>query len=224
MAPRPIVNPFSARYIRPGAIPFLDQDNTLDGAIEKFKSLGFVGQIVGPHGCGKSCLAIAIAKSIRTEFDTTRYISIRNANDIVVTPTKESGTESQVTDFKTKKGRQLLIVDGLERISRLHQWLLKKSRFNMGLLVTSHVPIRGLPIIHQIDPNIDTLCHVVDTLCPEHSFSQPFLSDVFNRNEHNIRESLMQLYDEFQDLKSNDPKHAQDHAAMQTDVAQPHRS
>ena len=55
-------NPFSTRFIRPGAIEYLfAPGQTADSLIDRLRHNQWRGQIIGPHGSGKSTLAVRAA-------------------------------------------------------------------------------------------------------------------------------------------------------------------
>ena len=50
-------NPFSSRYVRPGAIPFLfDWEESAAELVARLRDAGWRGEVIGPHGAGKSTL------------------------------------------------------------------------------------------------------------------------------------------------------------------------
>ena len=54
---QPRSNPFSTRFVRPGAIPFcFPQGEGAGTLVTRLERQGWWGQIVGPHGSGKSTL------------------------------------------------------------------------------------------------------------------------------------------------------------------------
>lgn len=56
----PPINPFSTTFIRPGAIPFLfPNDQTIQDVVRQLAATDWWGQIIGPHGTGKSTLTAA---------------------------------------------------------------------------------------------------------------------------------------------------------------------
>ena len=58
-------NPFSTRFTKPGKIDFIfGNDMTPDQMCEDFEEAGLLGQIVGPHGSGKSTLIRMLARSL----------------------------------------------------------------------------------------------------------------------------------------------------------------
>src|SRR5581483_12050635 len=57
----PRVNPFSTRFIQPGAIPFhFPTPDGLAAIVRRLEGAGGRGQIIGPHGSGKSTLLAAL--------------------------------------------------------------------------------------------------------------------------------------------------------------------
>ncbi len=54
-------NPFSTKFIRPGAIDFVvELGDALPDIFARFERFGLSGQVVGPHGSGKSTLLWAL--------------------------------------------------------------------------------------------------------------------------------------------------------------------
>ena len=194
-------NPFSTRFVRPDALPYLGDQRIVDRSIDRLMENGFVGQIVGPHGSGKTCLATSIQEKVSNHFDSIRRITIRNLYEVFVANLNSQGTNNQ--DQKSNASRrhrnQLLIVDGVERMPRLHQWLLfQNARRDGGLLITTHRRILFLPVVATIQPDFKVFLKVVDRLAPNHEFSRENLQRVFIDNNGDFRESLMTLYDQFQ--------------------------
>lgn len=189
-------NPFSTRYLRPGAIPFLfdEESGELEAMIDAFKQGGYFGQVVGPHGCGKSTLCFSICESLCTEFDDFRFITIRSASNIDVKVSRGEGDGSK---------RSLTIIDGMEKLAALPQQmsianLLKresKDSLANGLIITSHRPLRFVPILYRLAPSIESLKRVVYFLDPKNSIAQEELMRIYSKAGGNIREALMLCYD-----------------------------
>ena len=195
-----IANPFSARFVRPDAIPFLGDRKTVYDAVDQFSQNRFIGQIVGPHGCGKTCLANAIQAQLASRFGLIRRITIRNFHQVILAPKINRQHRSPVSVNSSKETiRQLLIVDGFERLPRLHRWLLVQNAHREGgLLITSHARIRGIPVVAELQPDFETFRNVVSYLAPNHHFLNDNLQEVFVKYGGDFRESLMRLYDEVQ--------------------------
>src|SRR5262245_62831976 len=59
-------NPFSTRFVRPGAIPYQFVDGADVAALAtRLEGQGWWGQIVGPHGSGKSTLLATLLPELR---------------------------------------------------------------------------------------------------------------------------------------------------------------
>jgi len=194
-------NPFATRFLRPGAIPFLFSDGSDLGAfVSSFVKRHCFGQIVGPHGCGKSTLCFAMADRLKSEFACVKYVTIRSAKDVDVKRYRDGVGESSV----------LTIVDGLERLALLQQQLMIKHLLKMdsvhgvrnGLLITSHRPIKFVPMLTRLEPSFEAFKSVVDYLDPKHCFDAKQLKQVFEQTHGNIREALMVCYDLHASLES----------------------
>jgi len=58
-------NPFSTRFIRPGAVEFLfPAGQTAETLVETLRQHAWQGQIIGPHGSGKSTLLAALVPAL----------------------------------------------------------------------------------------------------------------------------------------------------------------
>src|SRR5438045_9395885 len=61
----PRVNPFSSRFVEPGAIPFrFPSPGGLADVVRRLDEAGGWGQVVGPHGSGKSTLLAALLPAL----------------------------------------------------------------------------------------------------------------------------------------------------------------
>ena len=59
-------NPFSTRYIRPGAIVYqFAEGDSAAAMIDRLTACGGRAQIIGPHGSGKSTLVATLIESLR---------------------------------------------------------------------------------------------------------------------------------------------------------------
>ena len=213
-------NPFATRYTRPSVMPFLSPEDSetdlVKVALENFRKFKMVGQVVGPHGCGKTTLCRALAKRLGNEFGFTQFLAMRSPSDIQSEVQIVGGPHTPVTPRPRLRlphslsrrssvgsgNSGLLVIDGLERVSFVQQQLLIhnvcRSEKYGGLLVTSHVPIKFLITICEIKPSLDTLQNVVAHLAPELFVPSSEMEKAFAASNHNIRESLMLLFDWFQ--------------------------
>lgn len=196
------LNPFETRFTRPDAMSFVFPAGVDPQALyQTFKSNRFLGCILGPHGSGKTTATYALEEFSSNDFDIVRRLVLR----------KQSGklqikSEFQRVDRAT--GRTLLIVDGIEVVSRLHRRLLVAScRNRFGLLLTAHRPIAGVPLLLQLSPSFELAKRLVDRLVSnQEGLTPPGENEIrvaFELSNGNIREMLMRLYDKAEKIVVN---------------------
>jgi hypothetical protein len=186
-------NPFCSRRVRPGAIPFLFAAGQSAAAlIERLQRSGWWGQIVGPHGSGKSALLAALVPAIE------------QAGRRVVQAELHDGQRHLPAGFPPSSGLDaatVLAVDGYEQLGRGTRFWLKRfcRRGGVGLLVTAHDGV-GLPELCRTAPNLSLARQVLDQLqrgYPPHVMAED-LAEPFARHGGNLREVLFDLYDLYQ--------------------------
>lgn len=123
-------NPFSSRFVRPGALPFLAPRSRLEALVEMVAA-GGRWAIVGPHGTGKTTLVHHLRS--RLELDRSRPSRLVSLHD---------GGQR-----RRREGTQgVLFIDGYEQLSRLGRWRWAAMR---DLVVTAHAPPRGFSVLTQ---------------------------------------------------------------------------
>src|SRR5258707_1037455 len=72
-------NPFSTRFVRPGAIPYQFPERvTADSLVEQLRSQNCRGAIIGPHGTGKSTLLATLIPAIENAGCKVRSIALHD--------------------------------------------------------------------------------------------------------------------------------------------------
>lgn len=178
-------NPFATRFIRPGAIEFLfSGDESISGLISQLASNRWRGQIIGPHGTGKSTLLAAMVPAL--EAAGRRVVRLGPGDRISLT---EPGDAT------------IVVVDGYEQLSWWSRWRLKSAvrRRGAGLLVTAHADA-GLPTLYQTQPTLDLARRVVGRLLPEadSTISEADIEAAWSEHSGNLRELLFSLFDLYQ--------------------------
>jgi len=185
-----IGNPFSTRFTRPGAIPYCFADgDSAASPIERLQAAGWWGEIVGPHGSGKSTLVAALVRELERAGRQVVLVTLRDgqrALGVDLRRTVSSGIPTQI------------IVDGYEQLSRWSRWRLKRQcrRHGWGLLVTSHEPA-GLATVAGTAPSLELAQALVAQLTAG-SASPITPADVaaaYAAHRGNLREMLFGLYD-----------------------------
>jgi hypothetical protein len=188
----PRVNPFSARFVAPGAVPYrLPGGAALAELADRFRAAGGWGELVGPHGSGKSTL-LASLLPLLSEWTVRR---VRLSASVRALP----------ADLWPLPGpRPLLVIDGFEQLGWLGRRRVVRAcrRAGAGLLVTTHRPT-GLPLLHRTDVTPETLAWVLDRLVPPAGRG---VLDGFDPAERlrahrgSLREVLFELYDRWEHL------------------------
>ena len=190
-------NPFSTRHTRPGAIPYRFPDSvTVGQLVERLRSHKWWGQILGPHGTGKTTLLHSLLPALR---DADRQVELF---------TVHAGQRKLELDAaRTSKWNAAtqVIVDGYEQLNWLARLRLKRRcrAHAAGLLVTTHRNL-GLPTVLLVQPS----CEMVTQLVAELTREAPIhihADDVrrcFQQQQGNVREAFFALYDLYEQRRS----------------------
>jgi hypothetical protein len=183
-----ISNPFAARHIRPGAIPFLFLDgDSAEAIVQRLSTHHWRGQIVGNHGSGKSTLLATLAPLLEAAGRSVHLHKVGPGESIL--PAIDHSTLSPATQF---------IIDGYEQLSwssRLRiRWLTWRRR--AGLLITAHADV-GFPTVYATKPSEAVAAAVVSSLTATDSvtLSADQISAAFRAAGGNVRETLFRLFD-----------------------------
>ncbi len=194
-------NPFATRFTKPGQefVPPVAMAS-LQSVVERFQRQGQCGQIVGPHGCGKTTLAYALSSPLRSAYREIQFLVIRRSGRLRL------GVE--LTSARLGSGQGLLrVVDGVECLSPLQRRCLVKCCQNQdgGLLLTTHRVMLGVGVLQKLSPSLKHFQLIVEHLIrsPEETVEIDKVRDAFERHAGNYRESLMHLYDTYQRQLAN---------------------
>jgi len=183
-------NPFSARNIRPGAIPYhFPPGESVDGLVERLRRHAWWGQIVGPHGSGKSTLLATLLPVIERAGKPTLLVTIHH---------NRRRLPGELHHASALPPGTLVVVDGYEQLSRFSRFQLKRfcRRRKLGLFATSHHSV-GLPEVFRTttDPQlaqflVAQLLGAEDGLIAHHE-----VADRFEAHHGDLRELLFEFYD-----------------------------
>jgi len=171
-------NPFSAEHHQPGAIPWIGSP-TIQQLGDTWRQAGWMGQILGPHGTGKTTLLRHLANWARLEGH--EVMELRGSNLHLIEPVRRG---------------VLVVLDSAEEVGWL-RWLsfrLLLRRRQSGLLVTSHRRL-GLPTLFQTRMNAALAGAIVARLDASISMPQHELDAMLARHQQNLREVLFELFD-----------------------------
>ena len=189
-------NPFSTSRVRPGAVPYcFPPGHGARDLVRRLRDGGWWGQIIGPHGSGKSALVAALVPAVEHAGRRTILVGLHDGQrrlgvDLRSPPAADAST--------------LLIVDGYEQLGRLSRFRLKRfcRRRGIGLLVTAHRSV-GLPELFRTATSVELARRVVARLLGEQStlITPEDVAERFSRNDGDLRETLFDLYDLYEDRR-----------------------
>jgi hypothetical protein len=191
MSGPPPSNPFATRFVRPGALAYrLPPGLSLEELVARLRDHAWQGQIVGPHGSGKSSLVTALEPALTAAGRELVRVRLRDG---------QRRWPAEI-DPRRWHGATLVIVDGYEQLDRWARWRLarRRRRAGGGLLVTAHASV-GLPTIWETRPTAELLAALVADLLrkPELTEAERALVDAaFERRSGDLREALFDLFDD----------------------------
>ena len=192
-------NPFSTRWIRPGAIDYRFSDGQdAQQLVTRLARWGWQGQIVGVHGSGKSSLVRALFGPIEA---AGRRI------DLVTLTQNERWWMPSRDRVRSWNERTLVIVDGYEQLGMWSRWRLRAvcRRRGSGLLVTSHQDV-GFSEVASTKVSLAMAQAIVSDL----QRAGPVLVqpddvlELFAAQNGNFRETLFGLYDLYEMRRRRD--------------------
>jgi hypothetical protein len=201
----PVGNPFATRHTRPGRLEPLDergQPRDLEAILKKLAALGGRAAIRGPHGSGKTTLLEHLAKALESRGARVEWIRLRAWRD------GAAGAAADVAAaFRAILGCRAgatICIDGWEQMGPAAAVAAALARLRgRGLLVTTHRAPR-LPLLVACATSPLLLAAIVRRL-PGHaswagsSIHEADIEAAFARQGGNVRESLYELYDRFEE-------------------------
>src|SRR5262245_45441453 len=191
-------NPFSTRFIRPGAIPFLfSNGQSTVTVVQRLRESRWWGQIVGPHGSGKSTLLETLKPELDAAGRKIEAITLHQGEQRLPPLTKRSVTAT--TQLKSDGYEQLSWWSRC-RVKLLCRWC------GAGLLVTAHTDA-GLPMIYRAEPSQQLAREVIAQLMGDEKslITAGDIAAAYEATSGNVRETLFRLYDLYQAKESIRP-------------------
>ncbi|MFZ5831375.1 MAG: hypothetical protein ACOY3P_14920 [Planctomycetota bacterium] len=140
-------NPFAARRLRPGFVPYVfpegsgeasrGGEHSLAGLVARLRGNRFWGEVVGPHGSGKSALVASLVGVLEAQ---------RHRSIVVELHDGQRRMPAHVLRAAAGQAAELLVIDGYEQLLSFVRWHVcwHCRRHGIGLVVTAHRPM-GLP-------------------------------------------------------------------------------
>jgi len=201
-------NPFSTKFIRAGEIPFIFADGSSEPDVwETLKSNGMRGQIVGPHGTGKSTLLRQLTVRLEACDKVASVMAARLTAEDHCLPWG-------LGDIWRAPGDTVLVVDGFEQLAWLRRMMLLvvTGARRLGLVVTAHRQQIQLPLLLQTNSSASTLRAVVHCLLADQVpdagdvewIGDAELRQLLDTCDGSTREVLFRLFDRWEsEIRSN---------------------
>ena len=183
-------NPFSTRYVRPGALPFVFRSGeSAQALVLRLREKNWWGEIIGPHGSGKSTLVAALVTEMHA---AGREIRLHAFHDDIVS---FAGLSPRALDLHPTA---VLIIDGYEQLSLWQKLRLRHScrHAGCGLVVTAHQSA-GLPELYRTVVTPDIAAGVFAALTRDRTalVTSSELPQCLAARNGNLRDALFDLYD-----------------------------
>lgn len=171
---------------------------------DRFERFQCRGQIVGPHGAGKSTLI----SSMRPVFENRGYSvfswSLHDRQRILPGEFWVN-LETFLADSAepaAAAGKTVIFLDGFEQLSVVNRFLFRKfcRTRRIGFLISTHAPVLGVPLLFRVAPSPEILLRIVEYLLDDNKFSpaEKEIKELYLRNRGNCRSVLFDLYDRFE--------------------------
>ena len=208
-----IHNPFSTRFVRPGAIPYqFPAGMSTESLIDQWRSQNWRSAIIGPHGSGKSTLLATLIPAIEAIGCTAHSIALHDGQRKLPDESLKSLPPSAFrlppsTSAGQARPLHVIIIDGYEQLSWWSRRRILRlcGRKKFGLLITAHADeaASGLPILLRTKPELAEVQNLIENFLPSHIglISLDDIAAAFESNAGNVRETLFFLYDLFEKRK-----------------------
>ena len=183
-------NPFSSRYVRPGAIPFFFPEGCpVESLVERPRENGWQGEILGGHGSGKSALLAHLIPALQQAGCTTHLYVLHEGATQLPEPLPQPDPSQMPL---------VLLIDGYEQLSRWRRFHLRRlcRQAGWGLVVTAHRSV-GLPTLIRLRPDLELAQKIVGWLLREvpAGITPEDVASAYQACQGDLREMLFTLYD-----------------------------
>lgn len=178
--PSPASNPFATCWTRPGALPFNDTAAaTVTRCVATLRATAWRGQVLGPHGVGKTTLLRSIEAAAHAEGLTACWLRGGGPRD----PARHPAPADQV-----------VLLDSFDQLSRRARAAWRRRPF--GLVVTTHRRV-GLPDLCDLSPSAQDALRLFAQLTESRRtpVSRRDCLRCYQHRRGNLREVWFDLYD-----------------------------
>ena len=190
------MNPFSTRYVRPGALPFeFSPGESAERLVAALAAQGWRGQIVGAHGSGKSTLLATLLPCLEQRGRSIVRFSLHDG---------ERRLPIDRDQRRALSPSSVLVIDGYEQLNRWSRFKIRLlcRRRRCGLLVTAHTDVR-LPLLYRTVGSFEIARRIVGRLPPAGGrIADSDVRRACQAHRGDLREALFWLYDLYEQRRS----------------------
>ena len=151
----------------------------IEDLVLRFDQLGGRAALVGPHGSGKTTLALELVRALEERGRTVHSLRIT-----------ESAPELPPLPERIE-AHHVVCLDGAGHVGWFAWRRFLRSVGDADVLVTQHAPGR-LPTLHRHETSSELLEELVRELDPANTIDS---HELFERHRGNVRDALFELYD-----------------------------
>ena len=187
-------NPFRSSRLRPGVVPYVfSEGKSLDDLMQRLAGQRYWGQIIGPHGSGKSTLVQSVKGRLLEQGCEVVHGSFQGGSE-----NWNVHAVGKTNALKTNTRQRVVIIDGFEQLTwlRRQRWKTYCRFTGRGLIVTAHQSI-GLPELYRTGASREIALQVVTRLAGHApaGISHDDVTQAFQSQGGNLRDTLFALYD-----------------------------
>ena len=204
-----VANPFSTRFTHPGAIIFssdrVDPLRLAGVLSETRSSRSGIFQIVGPHGCGKTTLTVAIAAQLAGQGTAACWLTVRGRSK-----TEPVRFDHYLPRLDSQPRPEIMVIDGIESVNAVQRSciLRQMSKRAWRVVLTTHRPAWRVPVLAELQPSRERFHDLCKQLLGDHLVGenktdwQRMIEAAYDNASGNFREAFFELYDQFERVKS----------------------